>query len=234
MILLDDIYKYINETGQSFLSRVYKSRPAQDYSRMRVRDLKRYLLSIGISETEISQHLDKTELIKLATIHTNNNSSGVPIECLVLLMVAIGLCMYHSRKYMIDILNCVLDGVNSYLYPIRLKLPSIRYSWRKRQFIALLCLVISIVLDLFEIYVSMSTIASWIIPYGSKLRMYLAPTLPCTLSPNMLGKTRSQRDSFILSSGVNVGPMLTIWISRYVRKWLESKAAESLMYTHDS
>jgi hypothetical protein len=201
------------------------SLPQPNYDRllkMRVRDLKLHLLKLGASESEVARRLDKLELVELALFYIEKDESREVYNFFFSLfgVVIVIYVIWELIKYF-----HVSQLILAYFRPALHKLPSLRYSLKKKLPLAILFLLLSILFDIYEIYVQISILLSWILPSQNVLSQFLAPTLSFPVS-------LPGRDGSAFNTGLNIGPMITIWISNFIKSRLESRAASIVMGHH--
>lgn len=219
----------------------------KEYLAMRFRDLKRHLLLLGVNEIEIKKRLDKQELVDLILSYSKNklnnnnnkiinkitnifsyyshiNSSNISnnITTLIILIVFllfIILFIYYFYNIFDEIFQSLFQWILLFFqYPL-MKLPALKYSYRKNLFISFILLSLSILIDIYIVQIQISVVVRWFISSDS---IFLAKTLSFPLqmpSNNPIG----------FMGGIDLGPMITIWLAKKVKEWFESKSAEIIM-----
>jgi hypothetical protein len=221
------MYNYISQCVQSYAEHFTKMKfkDAQELSTMSVRQLQRLLRSEGENPDVIAKLLDKQELKALAEAYINQHNGMIVGYC-ALCVLAAGLVfalIIRSRYIFLWICDYFNMWLYSYIDPSIMLLPSIKYAFRKRLFLGLLCLLLCCACDIYQAYVQVSILLSWILPNYSILRKFLAPTLYFPLSPSLLTAKIPSSASF------NFGPMITLWISRYVKSLFETWGSKIIL-----
>jgi hypothetical protein len=204
---------------------------ATDYSSMRARDLKRHLLRLGVQEAAVNGLLDKADLIALADafMHQQKELEHQVRIVGVVLLIGVILWLYRIRHHIYNFIVGCVEWLKSYFYPIQLKIPSLRYAWRKRLLLAGAYLLLSIVIDLYISYVQLSVLSSWILPADSTINRFSARVPSMSVSPASLLAAQSGNATDSNSFSLNVGPVIALWVCRYTKSHLESVAAEIIM-----
>jgi hypothetical protein len=225
----------------------------EDYLGMRYRDLKRHLLLLGATEYEIYQRLDKKELVDLAMEYqeqyinsgggsgngmsnseTNNGISSFfsfnfyQIENIfqwifVIILFCLIFCILYYWNTISSYLSIfITNWFSSYFYHIQQKFPALKYSFKKSLYVSILFLLISIILDLYIAQIQISVILRWFISSNS---IFLAKTISFPLRTSMLN-SMSMGNYF---NGLDVGPMITIWLCQKIKQFFENKSAEIIL-----
>lgn len=219
-----------------------------EFLSMRFRDLKRYLLLLGVSEKEISKRLDKQELVDLALLYSKNKlktstkrilketkqtfintiisnilpESFLPYISIITTSISILLILlfiYYFYNAFEELFQSFFQWLLTWFqYPL-MKLPVLKYAYKKKLFIPGILLILSILLDLYIVHIQVSVIIRWFISSNS---IFLAQTLSFPLQMPM-------SDSIGFMSGIDIGPMITTWLLKKVKEWFESKSAELIM-----
>lgn len=202
-----------------------------DYTALRVRDLKRYLLKLGIEQKTIDSHLDKVELVALGDLYFQQQRD-FEAHCrivIILLIVAIFIWLYSIRKYLQHVVSSAVEWLQSLLIPLEQKIPSLRYAFKKRLFFAFTYLLLAIIIEFYIILVNFSVLASWILPRDSLFVRYSAPVPSISVSPATLLSKGSASSEMMGGFGVNLGPMFALWVCRYTKNFMEEASAEIIM-----
>ncbi|CAM9296944.1 unnamed protein product, partial [Ectocarpus fasciculatus] len=188
---------------------------------MRVRDLKRYLMKIGVSKKEVDAHLDKTELVAIGDEFWLQQRS-IDTQCRVMACLLLLGVLWWAFVFRKKIYSCVVDVVawlRSFFYQIELKVPGLKFALRKRLYVAVLCLSATIALDVYMMYVQMSVLASWVLPTDSAMNRYSARVPALSVTPAaLLGSGGATAAG---GFGLNVGPVIALWVCRYTKSYLE-------------
>eukprot|EP01041_Mallomonas_annulata_P004827 gene4827-9626_t len=198
---------------------------------MRVRDLRRLLSKFGMSQYDTSKILDKSELIKMAISYMEvekrneiaRNRSHIILLCLSVVVI-ISLAIYF-RKYLKYWYRSARSFFKSSSYQLRIKLKLIKLLIKHRLPFATLSMITTLMLDILMPAIQVSTLASWIIPSNSSLRKYFIPTLPVVIGPQMLSGNGFSSTS---SSGLNIGPMITLYICSWCKHQLQEYSSKHL------
>lgn len=184
------------------------------FATMRVRDLRLYLIRAGVAEKVVNQMLDKKELIAMAQSIVDTDLWWGNVHrmfCTVL----IGLLVLVIIRYRHQIHNAIMsvaDWVSDRLYPLRKRFRHLSEAYLRGSTLALCLHLLCLVADVYSMYLSCSSVATWILPHSSPMRQYLAPALYIPLSFPSSGGNRFDTSSFSL----NVGPMVTLSIVRFI------------------
>jgi hypothetical protein len=200
----------------------------EDYLLMRFRDLKRQLLLLGASEDEIQRRLDKQELVDLAIFYQEiqqikPENEGSDYDLFQIIQWIGGIILFVILFYALSNFDVILLTLQQwgqeYFYHIQQKFPALRYAYRKFLIFPIIFLLISILLDLYIAQIQISVILRWFITSDS---IFLAKTIYFPLQAPMMS-------SIGLSSGLNIGPMITTWLCQKIKQWLEIKSAEVIL-----
>jgi hypothetical protein len=196
-----------------------------DFDNMRVRELKRYLISkLGASKVLVEKIVDKKELKKLAN-DLLNDKRRVSLELMfkkymnqivIILILLVSVFLFRSSVY---------DSIQGYVYVMRKKIRMLRISIQNFKTLTSIALVIVLILDVYEPLLHLSAILRWILP--QELQYFRIPAL--SLSPSSLFSGSRQDESLRWISGFDFGPMLTLWILRSIKGKLEIFSSRNLL-----
>lgn len=209
---------------------------------MRSRDLRKHLLKLGYDRDELSKVLDRKELKVIAEEFYSQKKQydddaayrarGVQfsVGCIVVASIFI---FWEPISSLLSGLKSWFDG---FIYQIKERLRLISMSIVNRFPLAAVCLMLAVVLDISVPLIQLSILASWIIPAASPFRRFLIPmpNFPITIN-HFVGKKdgRSTKASSSIGDigdmGVNVAPMVLMWISSYFKHRLEDFGASRLI-----
>ena len=214
-----------------------------NFDNMRSRELRKHLLKLGHDRDELSKILDRKELKVLAEEFYNQKKQydddaafrarGVQfsIGCIVVASIFIFWGPISS------VLSSFQSWVDGFVYQIKERFRLISMSIVNRFPLAAVCLMLAVLLDVLQPLIQLSILASWIIPTASPLRRFLIPmpNFPITID-HFLGKKegRSSKASSSIGDiggmGVNVAPMVLMYISSYLKHRLEDFGASRLIF----
>ena len=195
---------------------------------LRAKDLRKILFDLGFSQNEVRRHIDKNELIGLilAAFQSRKDSRSAELNHLFLLrtsfiaFLVVLAVVFH--KQLLHALVAAIRYIWGEHWMFQEKFRLIRKSVKYRLFLAGSCLVLSCFIDCIIPLINLSTLLSWFVPSDSLIRNYLFPSPYIPLSPSSALGTGS-------TMGLNVGPMLMLWILKILKNKLENSAAEQLL-----
>jgi hypothetical protein len=200
---------------------------------LRTKDIKKILLELGIDRNEINKHLDKDELIALVqeTIQKQVSQRDEDLKFHYYTKIAIySLIIILITLFYKHILAIILSTGQSlwgdyWIFTEKFKL--VRQCIKYRILLALLAISTSCIIDVAIPLIHISTLLSWVIPSSSFLRQYLFPTPHFPISPHsILGRGPT--------TGLNIGPMVFLWVLKYSKDKLENFAAGKIVETRSS
>ena len=192
---------------------------------MSVRQLRRFLLNKGVSAANLAKLIDKKDLRSLAesyVFYDNSYIVGLFSFYIVSVMTCIFL-LFYSRHIVVRICAMFNSWLYSFIYPTILLMPSIKYAFRKSLIWAVITLSLCCLLDIYQGYVQLSILLSWILPQYSILNRFLAPTLHFPVSPSSLTPAVSGSYSF------DIGPMISLWICTTIKSRLKTWGVNTIM-----
>lgn len=213
-----------------------------NFDNMRSRELRKHLLKLGHDREELSKILDRKELKVLAEEFYNQKrqydddaafrARGVQfsIGCIVVASIFI---FWGPISTLFSSFRSSVDG---FVYQIKERFRLISMSIVNRFPLAAVCLMLAVFLDVLQPLIQLSILASWIIPTASPFRRFLIPmpNFPITID-HFLGKKegRSSKPSSSIGDiggmGVNVAPMILMYVSSYLKHRLEDFGASRLI-----
>lgn len=198
------------------------------YSSMRVRDLQRLLIKLGFVEKEVMSMLDKREIIDLIEDYDRHKIHADFVSKFLIFVVGCCSIYYCYIIYQYIFLNMepLWSWLEDWFYPFQLRIKFIRKSLKRRNILATFLLSCCLILDLYQSHIQMSTIAGWILPRSSYLRNFFAHTVSIPVYPSMFMKKQSD-DVYM-----NVGPMITVGIIKFLKTKLENISASYFMKSH--
>ena len=210
-----------------------------DFENMRSRELRKNLLKWGHSSSELKLILDRKELKRLAIeFHREKRkydddatfrAKGVKfsIGCIIIAFI---LVFWEPINALLSSLRGWVDG---FIYQLKERMRLINMSITNRIPIATLSFGLAIVIEVFIPLLQLSICASWIIPVGSPLRKFLLPMPSLSLTMNHFlggGQQKSPSSTFDIGSmGINVAPMIIMWICNQAKLKLEEFGASKLI-----
>ena len=215
-----------------------------DFKNMRSRELRKHLLSLGHNRDDLSKIVDRKELKLLAEefyrqkqkydSETEFKEKGVQFSIACILVATI-LFFWDKIIAFLASFRPLFDG---YVYQIKERLRLVSLSLTNRLHFAAASFVLAAALEFILPLLQLSVLAGWVIPNGSPLRRFLIrmPSMPLTLN-HFLGSGRrsskssdaSTRIADIGDIGINVAPMILMWILNYAKLKLEEIGASRLI-----
>jgi hypothetical protein len=204
-----------------------------DFSEMRVRDLQRHLLKLGIDEAKVMGILDKKEMIELAEMYANHADQMAKITIIVIISLCISvlLLLWYYRSSILYVIGQICEWLRGYFYPIVSRIETIHKCVRLKLFIPIFLFQICLMLDLYELWIQLSVLLSWVVSHTSILRQYFPPVLSLHVSPHSMLKNMNMasNNSFLSGYGINLGSMITLAIIKYIRSSIENRAAKHIL-----
>ena len=211
---------------------------------MRVRDLRAKLMKYGLGYDEVMKILDKSELeatlLRLTqqkeTMKMYTEMETYWEECFQSFLqfcvenmytIIIGLIIFFvffviPRDYIVGLQLFVVDYFSGYFFPIKLKAKSIKKSWKYGLICSLLCLLLAMAIEIYEVIIHISIPLGWVLSSASPIRKYFPFTLYIPISTQMIRKD-------LPSYGMNIGPQITLLACRYVRNKFENLGAKDVL-----
>ena len=215
-----------------------------DFKNMRSRELRKHLLSLGHNRDDLNKIVDRKELKLLAEefyrqkqkydSETDYKEKGVKFSIACILIATI-LFFWDKITAFLASFRPLFDG---YVYQIKERLRLVSLSLTNRLHFAAASFILAAALEFILPLLQLSVLAGWVIPNGSPLRRFLIrmPSMPLTLN-HFLGSGRRSSKSSDASSriadigdiGINVAPMILMWILNYAKLKLEEIGASRLI-----
>lgn len=126
------------------------------------------------------------------------------------------------RDYLVGVRLFVYDYVTGYIFPIKSKVKALRKSWKYGLYFSFCCLLLAMVIEVYEMTIHITMPLGWVLPSSSSIRNFFPTTLYIPLSINMIKKD-------LPSYGMNIGPQITVMACRYVRDKFENLGAKDVM-----
>lgn len=205
---------------------------------LRVREIKRQLaLNYGYSNDELNKMIDKRELINALAfeehkMHLDNQQikkRRLWKQGIIVAIVSVVVVMFWPVLHQIWLTLCV----NLEVYSDRKKY-EISRCLRLRSKKGCFGMIVAIILDCIQLWLSVSVLLSWILPSRSKYSQYLFPTPNIPIRPAALLGTGSTNQNLtnMHQYGINVGPMLITWTLRYLNTKVEMWMGKVLLQAH--
>lgn len=220
-----------------------------DFDNMRSRELRKHLLKWGHSRDELSKILDRKELRNLAEDFYSQKqkfddeaafkAKGVQFSIICIVFASI-LVFWEP---ILGVLSHFRSSIDGFIYQIKERLRLVKMSVSNRYPVAALSLIAATALEIIQPCIHLSILAGWIIPTGSVWRRFLIPMPNFSLTMNHLlgatkpGSTSSQSRSKLDdlgNMGINVAPMVLLWVSNYLKHKLEDFGASRLIKVVDA
>ena len=200
----------------------------EELLKLRARDLKSILYTLGFARDEVSRHIDKKELVGmiLSSLHAQQATQAADLSRQFIfktsLFAILVIMVVFFHKHLLAALTFAMRYLWGEHWMFAEKFRLIRKCFRSRLPLACLCLLLSCLIDAVIPLINLSTLLSWFISSDSALRSFLFPSPYIPLSPStVLGRGSS--------TGINIGPMLTLWVLKSMKSKLENVAAEGLL-----
>ena len=220
-----------------------------DFDNMRSRELRKNLLKWGHSVDELSKILDRKELRTLAEDFYRQKqkfddenafrAKGVQVSVFCIIIA----CIFMFWEPLQGVLSYFRSSVEGFIYQIKERLRLVSMSLSNRFPVAALSLTAATVLEIIEPCIHLSILAGWIIPNGSIWRRFLIPMPNFSLTMNHLlgvakpgsspSQSRSSLDN-LGNMGINVAPMVLLWVSNFLKHKLEDFGASRLIKVVDA
>lgn len=222
-----------------------------DFDNMRSRELRKHLLKWGHSRDELSKILDRKELRTLAEDFYSQKqkfddeaafkAKGVQFS-IVCIIIA---CILVFWEPLLGVLSHFRSSIDGFIYQIKERLRLVSMSISNRFPVAALSLIAATGLEIIQPCIHLSILAGWIIPTGSVWRRFLIPMPNFSVTMNhLLGATkpgsspspsqsRSRLDD-LGNMGINLAPMVLLWVSNYLKHKLEDFGASRLIKVVDA
>lgn len=219
-----------------------------DFKSMRSRELRKHLLSLGHDRDELSKIMDRQELKLLAEEFYRKKQKydddaaykekGVKFSIACIIIASI-LFFWEKITAFLSSFRPLFDG---YVYQIQERLRLVSVSLTSRLHIAAISFILAAALEFILPILQLSVLAGWVIPSGSPFRRFLIsmPSMPITLNHFLGTKKRSSSSSDasarigdIGDIGINVAPMILMWVLNYVKQKLEEIGASRLIKVVD-
>jgi hypothetical protein len=172
--------------------------------------LRSQLMKLGLGHEEVMKMLDKTELEATlsrltqhkARMETYHEIESYWQETLTTLMVlcyenvytiiigfVIFMCVFIiPRDYIFGVRLFVYDYVTGYIFPIKSKVKAIKKAWKYNLKYSFLCLLIAMLIEVYEMTIHITMPLGWILRYTSPIRKFFPTTLYIPLSMQMIKK----------------------------------------------
>jgi len=209
-----------------------------DLEEMRARELRNFLIqTLGIERSKVLKILDRKELKELAKneltkriILTQRDSFLLNIAKYAGFLGVIFLLVIF-RVSIISFLFNVMDFIKGiYGFRFQRKVNMMKICWEHFLFFPGFVLTLGIITEIFDFWIHLSVFLGWILPRTSRLRDFFAPMLyvPLSTPTNMWGKADGHHNSDH-QLGLNVGPMVTLWLTRWLSNKLEDFGAVRIL-----
>jgi hypothetical protein len=214
----------------------------KDLDSLRAKDLKKYLINdLGYAREQIDKILDKKELrlIAEAAIQSTqefeatigkvgfdrsySNWALVKVGVTAVLGVIV---LYQIREPILDFL-----GEKKTSYVQRWKM--FKITFKRWLILPSICILITVLLDVYQVLIQLQILLGWGRLVGLRFDEYIVrvPVLSMSLSPSQLVGTQRGDDqvSSFINSGLNVGPMITMWMIGYVKHRFEEFSSKYVL-----
>jgi len=199
----------------------------EEISSMRVRDLKRHLAHRhGYSHEELSKILDKKDLISNLLYEEDKLRSQQQSKQQryhfwnLALTTVLAIVLVAGMPLWIQVMNVI--SVNFVVYTDRLTY-GLSQCYQYRSSSAVIWFICLLLLDLCQLWLSLSIAASWILSkhYRAKYAHWLFPTPSFAVHPaQFLGNPQISQGP-LGSYGINIAPMVISWGLRYAHAYVE-------------
>lgn len=201
-------------------------------------------MKLGLSHEEVMKMLDKTELEATLARLTQHKArmemykeiesywqeqltliTGFCVEnvyTIVVGLVVLLFIIFVPKNYITEFHIHVYDYFTGYIFPIKSKVKAIRKAWKYKLKYSFCCLVMAMMIELYEMAIHITMPLGWILPYSSPLRQFFPSTLYIPMSMKMIKND-------LPSYGMNIGPQITVMACRYIRGKFENFGAKDIM-----
>mmetsp|Transcript_26804 Transcript_26804/g.25668 ORF Transcript_26804/g.25668 Transcript_26804/m.25668 type:complete len:382 (-) Transcript_26804:239-1384(-) len=219
-----------------------------DLKSMRSRELRKNLLKWGYDKRDLDVILDKSELRSLAETfyrekqqyddNTAYNAKGVQFSIICIVIAGIVFFSEPLVSGLLSLVSGLKSGVDGFTYQIKERFRMISMSVVNRFPLAASTLVLATLIEVILPIIQTSIMASWVIPTGSPFRRYLFPMPNFAITVNdLMGHKeqprRSQENSSSIPDfggmGLNIAPMVVIWVCNYLKNRLENFGCSKLI-----
>ena len=204
-----------------------------DFDQMRVRELKKFLIdNFGVPASSIAKILDKKELKDIANAHIQGINDikyqqqrwiiGKAMVTVVLGM----LVLWQTRSYW-------SGYVNEQLYGYKQQFGMLKVAARNRLYLATIAMFFAILFDAYYNAIQLQIMLGWASIVGLNLVPYRLPTLSLPMSPSqVMGRQASKGGALasVINGGLDIGPMISLWIISFCRRHLQEYAAGALLF----
>ena len=219
---------------------------AIDFEKMRSRELRKHLLKLGLNRGELAGILDRKELKRLAEeFYTQRKSfdadivyraKGVQFSIACIVIASIFIFWGQISAFFAAIYSGFKSWFDGFVYQIKERFRLISMGVVNRFPLSCITLLLATLIQIMQPMIQLSVLASWVIPTTSPFRRFLfpMPSFPITINHflgNKEGRSSKSTSSIgdIGSMGVNIAPMVLIWVCNYLKHRLEEFGASRLI-----
>jgi hypothetical protein len=236
----------------------YPTSSIVEVENMRARELRKLLLKLGANPEDLIKIIDRTDLkllaLKIISQQYSQSVNNYYIEqtiktVLIMLIISI---MFLIKEPVGLLLNRIFSSFFEIKYQVKNKTSMIIRCIKHRYILSSLSLILALFLDLLYPAIQISIAASWILPNDSPYHKYRIPMLSLPVNSRVLMKgmgmptikdteINAMNDGSVSGSaksamqrfsqmGMNLGPMITIWIINWLKAKLEAYGASKLIH----
>jgi len=210
----------------------------QEIGNMRSRELKKMLYKLGVSQEEVKKIVDKRELRDLVINLLQEEAQQKKVKVMweqglrwTLIAIAVGFIVIFREPFL-ALMKGFIDYLLAVRYQIKVKGDMMAVCYQHSMYFALVSFILACLLDLVGPLMQMSIVASWVLPSQSVFRRFLFPSLSIPVTTDMIlggmGQSKGGKSNPLSGYGLNVGPMVTMWISSFLKGRLEEFGASKI------
>jgi hypothetical protein len=122
-------------------------------------------------------------------------------------------------------ISTTYNSMNDFLDSMKRKLVMLRICLQHHLYVSAMVLIFIMILDIYDPLLNVSLLSRWVLPH--KLQYLKIPVL--TFRPLLLLFESQQHETLLWIYRFNIGPMLTLWMSRSIKHYLEVFSYRNLL-----
>lgn len=209
------------------------SKELKDLEGMRARELQKFLISkAAMDPTEVKNILDRKVLKQLAMEYLMDEKQEEvrKVNFARMYKTAITVICILFAVLFRDILSALFLGLAGWFsgifYRFSSTLKLIRTSLKHYLFLSSFYLIVAAAIEVFLAWVQLSVLVGWVTPHGHFLRKYSPKLFSVAVNSNMILPTGSSKSP---GFGLDIGPMITMWILGWIKSKLETYGSAYLV-----
>lgn len=210
----------------------YHSITADSVTSMRAQELRNLLIQkFGVSRDTVARILDRNELKDIAIDYVikdqfaNNKKKYLSTSAKVSILILMIIALISSRNYIPIIIRQMKDFIIDNYVKTYKRLQISYKCLRRGHLFACFIFAVASLLELYIAWVNISVLGHWILPKSSFVRFLFAKTISLPLSPQMLTTKTNDLMTGLNNWSIDIGPMISLWISRWLVEKLENYGA---------